>query len=96
MVTGHGSDLDASGGEELPDLCGVLDDMAGNVSDEHSEDRAVVSVSGRQRSSGCLLGEGVEGSADPAAAPLDVSEQLWLCEHAVGKGVGVVVEGLRG
>jgi hypothetical protein len=27
-VTGHGSDLDASGGEELPDLCGVLDDMA--------------------------------------------------------------------
>src|SRR5215472_8619570 len=93
-VTGHGPHFDARGGEELTDLGGVLNDVQRHAADNHSVQRAVVSMGGRKWPSGHLLGEAVKGLAYAAAAPVDVPEKLGLSEHSVGEGVGVVVKRL--
>src|SRR5207247_6926243 len=51
-------------------------------------------MSARERPSGDLLGEGVNGVAHAPAAIDDVAEKLGLGEHAVGKGPGVLVKRL--
>ncbi len=51
-VTGQGSHLDASGGEELPDLCRVLDDMAWDAADDHPIGHPVVPMGTGKRPRG--------------------------------------------
>ena len=93
-IPGHGLHFDFGGSQELADLGGVFKDAQRHAADNHSVQHAVVTMCGREWPSRRVVGTRVKRSANPPAAVVDVTEQFGLAEHAVGKGVGVLVKGL--
>ena len=67
---------DASRGEELTDLGGVLNHVQRHAADNRREQHPVVSMGAGKWPSGHLLGEAVKSLDYPAAAPVDVPDKL--------------------